>query len=446
MIDLGFLPLASAAEMGEVTRVFLMLAALVTAARFGGSLATRIGQPTVLGELLAGIIIGPSLLGFVDPNDPFIHLLAEFGVVILLFQIGLHTDLGSLIKVGPAAAAVGMVGVVLPFGTGYLTARVLGVDLMPAIVCGAAMTATSIGISARILGDLGSLDTREGKVVLGAAVLDDVVGLVILAVVATMARGGDVTPTTVSQTVALAVGFLVVAVAVGGIVAPRLFALIDKLPVSGTTGALALAFALLMAAMADLGGSALIIGAFAAGLVLHWTPQREEIEDSTSTLGHFFVPVFFSAVGAAVDIRAMLHAESLLLGGSLLVIGILGKFVAGYAPFWVPMRHALVGAAMVPRGEVGLIFARMGLATAALTPELFGALMIMVIGTTFVTPPWLAWLARRGLRAAARGAARGERHRIAELISAARGDTQDIGKVDDLVSGAREDEADDEGR
>ena len=440
MIDLGILASAPSEGAAEVTRVFLMLVALVTAARVGGSLATRIGQPTVLGELLAGIIIGPSLLGFVDPNDPFIHVLAEFGVVILLFQIGLHTDLGGLIKVGPAAASVGLVGVVLPFGTGYFTARLLGVEMMPAIVCGAAMTATSIGISARILGDLGSLETREGKVVLGAAVLDDVAGLVILAVVATMARGGDVTPSSVAGTVALAVGFLVVAVAAGGILAPRLFALIDKLPVSGTTGALALAFALLLAALADIGGSALIIGAFAAGLILHWTPQRETIEDSTSALGHFFVPVFFASVGAAVDIRAMIHPESLLLGGSLLVIGILGKFVAGYAPFWVPMRHALVGAAMVPRGEVGLIFARMGLATAALTPELFGALMIMVIGTTFVTQPWLACLARRGVPSAARGAARGDSSRIAELMAIVRGKRQDIGTVDDLVSGERRDD------
>jgi Kef-type K+ transport system membrane component KefB len=442
VIDPGLLLSVPTGGAAEVTRVFLMLVALVTAARIGGTLATRIGQPAVLGELVAGILIGPSLLGFVDPNDPFIHVLAEFGVVILLFQIGLHTDLGALIKVGPAAAAVGVVGVVLPFGTGFLTARVLGVPLMPSIVCGAAMTATSIGISARILGDLGSLDTREGKVVLGAAVLDDVAGLIILAVVATMARGGDVTVLSVTRTVGLAVGFLVVAVAVGGMIAPRLFAVIDKIPVSGTTGALALAFALLLAALADLGGSALIIGAFAAGLVLHWTPQRETIEDSTSALGHFFVPVFFASVGAAVDIRAMAHVQSLQLGGMLLVIGILGKFIAGYAPFWVPMRHALVGAAMVPRGEVGLIFARMGLATAALTPELFGALMIMVIGTTFVTPPWLAWLARRGLQQAARGAARGEQDRIDELMRAAAGRTDDIGTVDDLVSGERREDDD----
>jgi Kef-type K+ transport system membrane component KefB len=438
VIDVQALPQA---DHASVTGIFLMLVALVTSARIGGSLAKRIGQPTVLGELLAGILIGPSLLGLAQPNDPVIHVIAEFGVVILLFQIGLHTNLGALIKVGPAAASVGLVGVVLPFTTGYFAADLLGVAMMPAIVCGAAMTATSIGISARILGDLKMLDTREGKTVLGAAVLDDVVGLIILAVVATMARGGDVTAGSVAGTTGLAVGFLVLAVAIGGMVAPKLFALIDRIPVSGTTGALALAFALLLAALADVAGSALIIGAFAAGLVLHWTPQRERIEDSTSALGHFFVPIFFASVGASVDIRAMLDPTALLLGSVLLVVGIATKFVAGYAPFWVPMRYALVGAAMVPRGEVGLIFARMGLATAVLTPELFGALMVMVIGTTFVTPPWLAWLA--GLRRTEYQAmsSTGEHRRIQDLTAGERDERedrrQDIGTVDDLVSGER---------
>ena len=439
MIDFSLLFSAAAADGAtSVTTVFLMLVALVTFARIGGTLAKRIGQPTVLGELIAGILIGPSLLGLAQPDDPVIHVIAEFGVVILLFQIGLHTNLAGLIKVGPAAASVGAVGVVLPFTAGYFAATLLGVPLMPAVVCGAAMTATSIGISARILGDLKALDTKEGKTVLGAAVLDDVVGLIILAVVATMARGGVVTAGSVAATVGLAVGFLVVAIAAGGLVAPRLFALIDRIPISGTTGALALAFALLLAGLADLAGSALIIGAFAAGLVLHWTPQREQIEDSTSALGHFFVPIFFASVGASVDIRAMLHPDSLVLGSVLLVIGIATKFVAGYAPFWVPMRHALVGAAMVPRGEVGLIFARMGLATAALTPEYFGALMVMVIGTTFVTPPWLAWLSGTSRSAYQRMKPTGEHRRIEDLTAGARDDEpQDIGTVDDLVSGER---------
>lgn len=406
-----------AAEGHSVTGVLLALVVLLVAARTVGALAQRIGQPAVLGELLAGILIGPSLLGVVDPSNPYLHLLAEFGVVILLFQIGLHTDLRALVKVGGAATAVAVTGVAGPFILGFAVARLLGVETLPAIVCGAAMTATSVGISARILGDLGRLESAEGRTVLGAAVLDDVIGLVILAVVSTMAAGGEVTTGSVLMTVSLALGFLLLAIVVGNASVPQVFALVDRLPVSGATGSLALAFALLMAALADLAGSALIIGAFAAGLVLHRTPQKEQIEVSTESLGHFFVPIFFASVGAMVDIRAMLEPESLLLGGLLLAVGIVTKFMAGYAAWWVPMRKAMVGAAMVPRGEVGLIFARMGVATAVLTPELFGALMIMVIGTTFVAPPWLAWLSRRG--------------------PAGGGAIQDIGTVDDLVSGER---------
>jgi Kef-type K+ transport system membrane component KefB len=341
--------------------------------------------------------------------------------VILLFQIGLHTNLRALLSVGPAAVSVGLVGVVLPFFSGYLASRWLGVPMLAAVVCGAALTATSIGISARILGDIKALDTTEGKTVLGAAVLDDVIGLVILAVVSTLVAGGAITVGSVSLTVAKAVGFLAAALLLGRLVAPRLFAAIERGPGTGTTGSLALAFALLLAALAALSGSALIIGAFAAGLILHDTSQRPRIESSTSVLGHFFVPIFFVSVGASVDLRAMTSPEALLLGGVLLVVGIATKFLAGYAPFWMPMRHALVGAAMVPRGEVGLIFAQMGFATAALTPELFGALMLMVMGTTFVTPPWLAWLA---------GA-----NREAFTADDPEAEEQDIGTMDDLVSG-----------
>ena len=375
--------------------LFLIVAALVTAARLGGVLAQRLGQPTVLGELLVGVVMGPSILGIVDPHDPSLHLLSEFGVVILLFQIGLHTDLRQLVKVGGAASAVGGVGVILPFGLGLVVAQLFGLAVLPAVICGAALTATSIGISARILGDLGELHSLEGRTVLGAAVLDDVVGLVILAVVSGMAAGGDVTMPGVARTAGLAVGFLVAAVVLGRFVVPRVFHEIDQMPVAGTTGAVALAFALAMAAIAAKSGSAPIIGAFAAGLVLHDTPQRPTIEDATAVLGHFFVPIFFASVGAAVDLGALRNPEALALGGALLAVGIFGKFVAGYAPFWLPMRKSLVGVAMIPRGEVGLIFAQMGLATGALTPALFGALMVMVIGTTMVTPIWLAALVRK---------------------------------------------------
>lgn len=397
--------------------LFLVLAALVTAARLGGALAQRLGQPTVLGELIVGVLLGPSVLGVVYPDDPSIHLLSEFGVVILLFQIGLHTDLRQLIRVGGAASAVGAVGVALPFGLGFLAASLFGLGVLPAVVCGAALTATSIGISARILGDLGELESLEGRTVLGAAVLDDIVGLVILAVVAGMASGGEVSATSVVRTSAVAVGFLIVALGLGRFVVPRLFDVVDRLPVAGTTGAIAMAFAVAMAALAERSGSAPIIGAFAAGLVLYDTPQRRTIESATAVLGHFFVPVFFASVGAAVDLGAMRDPQALAIGGVLLAIGIVGKFVAGYAPFWLPMRHSMVGVAMIPRGEVGLIFAQMGLTTGALTPALFGALMMMVIGTTVITPLWLALLVRRG------GGGRGPR--------------PDIGSLDDLVSGQR---------
>lgn len=406
-------------DASDVATLFLMLAALVVAAKAGGAVAVRFGQPAVLGELIAGIAIGPSVLALADPSNPFVHVIAEFGVVILLFQIGLHTDLRSLLKVGAAASAVASVGVVLPFGLGYLVAVLLGLDTLPALVCGAAMTATSIGISARVLGDVGQLDTPEGRTVLGAAVLDDVIGLIILTVVATVASGGDVTARGVVMTTGAALGFLGVALIGGRVVVPRLFALIDRVPVSGTTGALALALALMLAAAADRSGSALIIGAFAAGLILHATPQRQAIEQSTTVLGHFFVPIFFASVGASVELGAMRDANALVLGAALLVVGVATKFLAGYVPFWRPMRYALIGAAMVPRGEVGLIFARMGHDTGVLTPSVFGAIMIMVIGTTLVTPPWLGWLVTR---------------------SGAAGPVQDIGGVDDLVAGERSDD------
>ena len=411
--------LVESGNVVDLATIFLMLATLVAAAKAGGAAAVRFGQPAVLGELVAGIAVGPTLLGIVDPANPFVHLIAEFGVVILLFQIGLHTDLRSLFKVGAAASAVAAAGVVLPFGLGYFAAHLLGLGTLPALVCGAAMTATSIGISARVLGDVGQLDTPEGRTVLGAAVLDDVIGLIILTVVATIATGGTVTVPSVLMTTGAALGFLVVALVAGRLVVPRLFALIDRIPLGGTTGALALAFALTLAAAADRGGSALIIGAFAAGVILHATPQRQAIEHSTTVLGHFFVPIFFASVGASVELGAMRDANALLLGGALLVIGIGTKFIAGYVPFWRPFRYALIGAAMVPRGEVGLIFARMGHDTGVLTPSVFGAIMIMVIGTTLVTPPWLGWLVTR---------------------SGAAGPVQDIGGVDDLVAGERSDE------
>ena len=387
--------LAAAAADTGFTSLLLTLVATIAATKLFGELAQRIGQPAVLGELIAGVVLGGSLLGLLNPDDPVMHALSELGVLILLFQIGLHTDLRSLAKVGSTALVAGSVGVVLPFAGGFAVARALGIELLPALVIGASLTATSIGISARVLSDLGCLKTAEGQVVIGAAVFDDVIGLIILSVVASMVAGAELTLGGVGLTAAVAIGFVVIAIALGSVTVPPLFRLVARIEVTGALGTIALGFALFLAWVATQAGSAMIIGAFAAGLILHPTPQRHDIEESATQLGFFFVPIFFAAVGASVDLPALMTREALLIGSLLIAVGVAGKVLAGYAPYWFEGRKLLVGVALVPRGEVGLIFAKLGLAAGVLSSARFGAVMLMVVATTFLTPPLLGLIAKR---------------------------------------------------
>ncbi len=404
-------------DAGDVPALLGTLVATLVAAKALGALAQRIGQPSVLGELIAGILLGGSLLGWLDPNMPAIHALSELGVLVLLFEIGLHTDLRSLSSVGGSASTVAVVGVALPFAAGYLGARWLGMPSVPALVAAAALTATSVGISARVLGELGVLEEPEGRVVLGAAVLDDIIGLVILSVVSSTVAGAALSGWGIARTALVAIGFVVLAVALGTRVAPPVFRFVARVQMEGVLGPIALAFALLLAWLAAEAGSATIIGAFAAGLVLHNTPQRGDIEHAVTNLGHFVVPIFFASVGAAVDLRAVASRESIVLGAMLVATGIIGKVIAGFAPLGFRGRKLLVGVAMVPRGEVGLIFAQMGLASGAIDAGAFGAIMIMVLVTTVITPPALSLLAR-----SPRGIPR---------------DLPGEGGIDDLVAGAR---------
>ena len=378
-----------------IPHLLLVLAALLATTKLLGALAQRVGQPAVLGELLAGVLLGGSVLGLLDPADPVIHALAELGVIVLLFEIGLHTDLRAMAKVAGTASTVGIVGVVLPFVLGYYAANsILGFDRIPSLVCGAALTATSIGISARVLSDLGQLNTREGQVVLGAAVLDDIIGLIVLSVVTSMVLGGTWTIAGILITSGLAVGFIVVAVTGGRFLARPIFSSLRTIRTSGTLGVVALAFAFLLSSLAASAGSAMILGAFAAGLVLHDTAERVEIERAATTIGHFLVPVFFASVGASVDLSTFADPRTLAAGGLLIVVGVIGKYAAAYAPWKFRGNKALIGVAMVPRGEVGLIFAQMGLATKAITPAIFSALTLMVMVTTFLAPPVLARVGR----------------------------------------------------
>lgn len=353
------------------------------------------GQPAVLGELIAGILLGGSVIGVLNPADPVIATMSELGVIILLFAIGLETELAAIIRVGGAAASVAIAGVMLPFGLGYGSAIALGLATTPALVCGAALCATSVGITARVLSELGWLESNEGRVILGAAVIDDIIGLIILAVVAAVVGGASLSALSIARIAGVAVAFVAVALVVGGMIAKPAFRLVERIKGGGALGLFALAFAFLLAFLAQRAGSAMIVGAFAAGLVLYQLPQRHEVEKAVTTVGHFFVPIFFASVGAAVDLRALANPQSLALGAALIACGIAGKVAAGYAPWWFRGDKLFVGIGMMPRGEVGLIFAQMGLAAGAVNAGEFGALMLMVLATTFVTPPALVWRARR---------------------------------------------------
>jgi Kef-type K+ transport system membrane component KefB len=378
--------------------VLLAFAAALLGAKLFGALAERVGQPAVLGELIAGILLGPSVLGLVPLADA-IFVLAEVGVVLLLFEVGLETNLEDLVRVGAPALSVALAGMVLPFAGGYFVTRALGYETLTATFVGAALTATSIGITARVLSELKVLATREGQIILGAAVADDVLGLVILAVVSKVAGGGQIDGATVAKSTGMAIGFLVVAIAVGIPLGRRLVHVVGKSSVRGMLGAICVAFAFLIAWAAKMADSAPIVGAFAAGMALARTNRRHDIEHAVKPVVDIFAPVFFVYVGAEVNVKLLnpLVAENrpaLLLGLLLTVIGFLGKFAAGFCA-WGKVRRSFIGAGMVPRGEVGLIFASVGLSSGALSESVFVSVLVAVFLTTFVAPPLLKILRPR---------------------------------------------------
>ena len=373
----------------SIDHFLFVLIAVLAGAKLLGELAERIGQPAVLGELLAGVLLGSSVLGVVHHDEEIIHLLAEIGVIVLLFEIGLETQIKRLIQVGAASALTAIVGVVLPFALGYLVATWFGRDVMTALVIAAALTATSVGITARVLSDLGRLQEKESQIVLGAAVIDDVIGLVILAVVSGMIAGAGVSIGSVAWTTALAFGFIAFVLVVGRFTIPWVFGWFERVGKPETLATMGLVFAFATAVLAHNAGSALIIGAFSAGLVLAPTRFAHPVEEGITRIGQFFVPIFFVSVGAAVDVRTFLDPDVLLFGLALIVVAVVGKFAAGYAPWWMRVKKSVVGVGMIPRGEVGLIFAQMGLTAGVLSAGTFSALTLMVMVTTFMAPPLL---------------------------------------------------------
>ncbi|MEN9785293.1 MAG: hypothetical protein RLZZ299_557 [Pseudomonadota bacterium] len=396
----------------------LALSVILVASKLGGDLAQRLRQPVVLGELVAGVLLGnvahagvPALAAI--GADPVVETLAQLGAVMLLFEVGLESTVAQMRQVGRVAALVAVVGVVVPMALGWAVGAWLlpGAGLPAHLFLGAALSATSVGITARVLKDLGEGQAPEARIILGAAVLDDVLGLVVLAavsgIVAAADRGVAVEAGPIAVIILKAVAFLGGALWIGSRVMPRVYRLAARLRGDGILLGVSVAFAFGMAWAAGVAGLAPIVGAFAAGLVLEgamFEPfaargEPQELEELVRPIGQVLAPVFFVVMGFHVELAVLADPAVLGLAGALTLAAVLGKQACMLA-VGPGLRRLAVGIGMVPRGEVGLIFAQMGLALHVGTRPVFdratfSAVVVMVIATTLVTPPALAWALRR---------------------------------------------------
>jgi Kef-type K+ transport system membrane component KefB len=409
--------------------VLLTLVVIYLASKLGAEVSRRLDFPPVLGELVAGVIVGISALhlvifpeGGLDASDSVImrvlqglnqltpdaltrifesqseviSVLAEIGVIILLFEIGLESDLRQLKEVGSQATIVACVGVAVPFAAGTAGLMLLfHVAAIPAIFAGAALTATSIGITSKVLSELGRLKSTEGQIIVGAAVIDDVLGIIVLAVVASLAKTGEVDVANVIYLIVSATAFLLGSILLGGVFNKTFVAIVEKLKTRGNIVIPAFIFAFFMAFLGNVIHLEAILGAFAAGLVLDETDARNELDALVKPIADLLVPIFFVTVGARADLGVLNpivpeNREGLVIALFLIAVAIAGKLVTGWVVFGQPgINRLAIGIGMIPRGEVGLVFAGIGSASGLLNKPLEAAIIIMVILTTFLAPPLL---------------------------------------------------------
>lgn len=376
----------------NVSNVLFDILVVLVAAKVAAELAERVGVPAVVGEIVAGVLIGPSLLDLVGGNDEVLRTLGEIGVILLLLEVGLEMDLKELGAVGKASLLVATVGVITPLVLGFGAMQLVVDDQKVALFVAGALTATSVGITARVFGDLRALATTEARIVLGAAVADDVMGLVVLTVVVRLVTQGSVSALSVAGILVVAIGFLVVGGLIGFGIAPPLFSWVERLSRStGTLVAIALAFTLAFAQLADAAKLAPIVGAFVAGLALARTDQSDRIARELAPVGHLFIPVFFLQIGIDARIEAFTSGAVLRDAAILLAVAIAGKLVSPLGAVGSPGDKTLIGLGMLPRGEVGLIFATLGLQQGVLDADLYASLLLVVLATTLITPPLLKW-------------------------------------------------------
>jgi len=368
------------------------LTVLFIGAKLGGALFARLGQPEVIGELLAGVVLGPHVIGAVGELEEAHHVFQELGAVILLFVVGLDTPLSDLKAVGGRSLAVGISGVVVPFVLGAGLMLLLGRSGTQSVFVGTAMVATSVGITARVLADLGQVRSPEARIILGAAVIDDILGLLVLAVVAASVTG-SVSATSIVVLAVLAVTFVALVGGLGPKLIDRLTPLLDRL---GNHGVLivSLALCLGLASLAEALRLAAIIGAFLAGMALAETRDRYQLEEHLAPVYSFLVPFFFAITGAVLDPSVLTDPEVALLAAGVTAVAVVGKLIGcGLPVLGMGRRSAqIVGIGMVPRGEVGILVATVGLAQAIIGGPLYAVVVTMSIATTIAAPPLLSSL------------------------------------------------------
>ncbi len=374
----------------ELKDLLFGLIIIYASAKVMGELAVRVGQSAVLGELLAGVLVGGSVLGLVHETET-LKLLGEIGVMLLLFEVGLESDLQSFLRVGRSAAAVAAIGVIVPFGLGYPLALALNLNHMQAVFISATLTATSVAISARVLSDLNRLKTAEGNIILGAAVIDDILGLVILAVVLGLAASGTVSWLQAGRTAGLAVLFLTGAIVLGIKYAHLFSRLVNLMRTRGALISAAMIFILLLGYLSEELQMAPLIGAFAAGLILARTEHHARIVDFMKPVADVVVPVFFVMIGAAVDLSHLnpfnpQNVTVLWLAAGLTMAAIIGKLASGLGAIGEKANRWAIGVGMIPRGEVGIIFASVGLSSAIIDQAQYSAILVMVALTTLMAP------------------------------------------------------------
>jgi len=386
----------------DLHEFLLSLITLYVFARIFGEVAVRFGQSAVLGDLLAGVVIGGSVLGWVQPTLT-LKLMGDIGVMLLLFEIGLESDPQTFLRVWKSSIGVAIIGVLAPFALGYGLAIATGLGTLQAAFIGATLMATSVAISVRVLDDFGKLHTTEGKIIIGAAVIDDILVLLALSVIISLADRGTVSGLEIVKASAPALLFLCVAIA-AGIRYVHLFSrLVDHMSTRGSLVIVAMTFALILGESAELVGLAPIIGAFAAGLVLARAEHQAHITERIKPVADVFVPIFFVLVGAAVDLSLLnpfdrQNRPVLLLTGGLILAAIVGKLLAGAGAAGEGVSRFTIGAGMVPRGEVALIIAATGLSHEVISRSEYGAIILMVAVLSLLAPLLLKFALQRAPR------------------------------------------------